>query len=281
MSLTDGQSLFNYRDYGPDRIATLKADFASASPFSHIMIDGFMIAPPETVTGAFPDPSWPQWTGFNDPYQRNKRFCNDIDAIPPLFQAMIHELSGPAFLGFLEEISGIKGLIPDPYLVGGGLHCSGPGGILAPHADFHHYGRLELFRRINVLVYFNTDWKVEYGGCLELFEKGAKMSEKEIVPEYGRMVAFLTDDRSIHGFSKPITGDDRWRRSLALYYYTSEETRDFSGDADTHWQAHGEQKLGGRLRLIAYKIMLRASRLFSRLAHMANPNLGQKPSKDR
>jgi len=254
-------------------MAALREDFMAARPFRHIAVDDFLAVPPDRIAQAFPAPSWPGWNGFNDSYQHNKRYCGDIEKIPPLFQAMIHDLCGPAFLAFLEQVSGIRGLIPDPYLVGGGLHCSGPGGILAPHADFHHYARLELFRRINVLVYFNPAWKAEHGGCLELYEKGASTPEREIVPEYGRMVMFLTDDRSIHGFSRPVQGDDRWRRSLALYYYTSEETEQFSGDSDTHWQSHGRHNLPDLARLAAYKGFLRVSRFFSRLAHSANPAL--------
>ena len=179
-------------------------------------------------------------------------------------------------LRFLERVTGIRGLIPDPFLTGGGLHTSGPGGILAPHADFHHYGPLELFRRINVLLYFNPDWKAEYGGCLELYKKGDTTPTCAFEPEYGRMIMFLTDDRSIHGFTRPVSVPGRWRNSLALYYYTSEETAHFSGDHDTHWQMHGRQNLA---RLYAYKGLLRVSRLFSRLAHRANPNFrpGTKP----
>ncbi|SDD28595.1 Proline 4-hydroxylase (includes Rps23 Pro-64 3,4-dihydroxylase Tpa1), contains SM-20 domain [Sphingomonas sp. YR710] len=270
------QSLFAYRDFDAARLAELEAEFAAARPFRHIVLDDFLRLPAGQVLPEFPAPDWEGWEGFSDSYQRNKRFCGDIDRIPPLFQAMIHELSGPAFLSFMEKVSGVRGLIPDPYLVGGGLHCSGPGGILAPHADFHHYARLELFRRINVLVYFNTDWSAEDGGCLELFEKGAATAERAVVPAYGRMVMFLTDDRSIHGFSRPIAHQDRWRRSLALYYYTSEETRTFSGDSDTHWQSHGKQNMAGIARLAAYKILLRISRTFSRLAHLANPALKRK-----
>lgn len=250
----------------------MAAELAAGRPFPHLVLDNFVAIPPSEVTSAFPDLEWPGWRGFNDAYQFNKRQCAEINRLPPLFQAMVHDLCGPAFLNFLERITGIRGLIPDPYLIGGGLHSSGPGGVLAPHADFHHYPRLELYRRINVLVYFNPEWEAEFGGLLELYEKHAKQPEREVVPEFGRMVVFLTDDRSIHGFTRPITGTEKWRNSLALYYYTSEETRQFSGDGDTHWQAHGKLTGVHLARLIAYKVLLRTSRVFSMLAHRANPN---------
>src|SRR5271156_985257 len=86
------------------------------------------------------------------------------------------------------------------------------------------------------------------------------------------MVMFLTDDRSIHGFTRPVSGVDRWRNSLALYYYTSEETEHFSGDDDTHWQMHGKHGAADFARLVAYKGLLRIARLISMVAHRANPN---------
>lgn len=264
--------MFAYRDHDDTRISAMASELTAAQPFPHLVIDDFVRVPPDEVVSAFPAPDWPGWKSFNDAYQFNKRQCADIDALPPLFQAMVHDLCGPAFLHFLEKVSGIRGLLPDPYLVGGGLHSSGEGGILAPHADFHHYPRLELFRRINVLVYFNPEWKPEFGGCLELYQKGATRPDREVVPEFGRMVMFLTDDRSIHGFTRPISGTPRWRNSLALYYYTSGETQQFSGDGDTHWQAHGKQDGVRWAKLLTYKVLLRVSRMFSKLAHRVNPN---------
>jgi len=269
---TYAKELFNFRSYDEARINALANEFTGAKPFPHIVINNFLAVPSEFVTDAFPRPDWPGWHGFDDAYQHNKHVCGNIDALPPLFQAMVQELNSPAFLAFLERVTGIKGLIPDPYLNGGGLHSSGPGGILAPHADFHHYGRLALFRRINVLVYFNQGWQREQGGCLELYAKGANQPEKDVVPEFGRMVMFLTDDRSIHGFTRPVSGANRWRNSLALYYYTSEDAEQFSGDSDTHWKMHGKQDGADFVRLVTYKGLLRIARLFSILAHRANPN---------
>ena len=236
-----------------------------------MVLDDFIAAPRDAVLQAFPRPDWPTWRRFSDDYQRNKCACGDISLIPQLLRDMLTELNGPEFLSYLERVTGIRGLIPDPYLAGGGLHSSGPGGVLAPHADFHQYGRLALFRRINVLVYLNPEWDAADGGMLELYERGTKHAAVEILPLYGRMVMFLTDDRSIHGFSRPVAAG-RWRNSLALYYYTAEPPPRYSGDSDTHWQAHGSHGAIGTARLFAYKALMRVAHLLSRAAHAANPN---------
>ena len=39
------------------------------------------------------------------------------------------------FLNYLEDITGEKGLIPDPYYIGGGIHSTVNNGFLEMHAD--------------------------------------------------------------------------------------------------------------------------------------------------
>jgi Rps23 Pro-64 3,4-dihydroxylase Tpa1-like proline 4-hydroxylase len=270
--------MFRFHQMSDTEVSNFAKAFANASPFPHIVIDDFLSIPASEVAGCFPDDSWPHWNRFVDAYQHQKRSCGDIDLLPAIFQTMVHELSTPAFLGFIEKITGLNALLPDPYLTGGGLHSSGPGGILAPHADFHVYGKMALYRRINVLVYFNPGWRAEFGGRLELFKKGDTEPTASIVPEYGRMVMFLTDDKSIHGFTNPVVGDNRWRNSLALYYYTSEDTEDFKGDGVTYWQTHGKQTAAGQVQLLAYKVLQRGAWTLSRYAHSLNPNLKGKRS---
>ncbi len=271
--LAPAKSYFTFGAFDKAALEGLRERFANASPFPHLVLDDFLDLPPDVVNEQFPDPDWDQWKKFGDAYQHQKRACNDIEVLPGLFQDMVHQLSGPPFLEFLEKVTGLSGLMPDPYLTGGGLHSSGPGGILAPHADFHAYGKLNLYRRINVLVYFNPEWKADDGGCLELFRKGETTPATAIVPEFGRMVMFLTDDRSIHGFTRPVVGADRWRHSLALYYYTSEETQHFSGDGVTYWQEHGAHHGVRRAQLLAYKVLQHGAWTLSKYAHRLNPNL--------
>lgn len=257
-----------------DRTDELSAAFSTATPFPHLVVDDVLRVPADELLPAFPGPDWPHWHRFEDSYQAGKMFCQDIAAIPEPLAAVIRELSQPPFLEWLERVSGVEGLIPDPYLEGGGLHCTGQGGILAPHTDFHLYPRLDLYRQVNVLVYLNPEWSQEDGGCLELWEKGASAPAKTVVPAWGRCVVFRTDDRSVHGFSSPIARPGLWRRSIALYYYTAVENESFAGDTTTHWQEHGEHGRIGRIRLGLYRTLLLGSRGLAMLAHRANPNLG-------
>ena len=268
-------SAFLYPTLSPSQITGLTAQFLAATPCPYVEIKDFLTLRPSEVLPTFPSVDWPHWSQFRNVYQHQKMFCNDIDLIPPTLAKLIQELCSPKFLQFMEGVTGISGLIPDPYLEGGGLHCSGPGGVLAPHTDFHVYTRLHLFRRVNLLIYLNEEWEQEFGGCLELYDKGSDIPARTLVPTWGNCVIFRTDDNSVHGFSKPVIGE-RWRRSIALYYYTSEDTSSFSGDADTHWKQHGTLSAFGKGRLALYKGLMFSSRCFSRLAHRVNPHLGSR-----
>jgi len=258
-------------EHNVDRLAS---EYRSALPFPHAVIDDFLQLEPDVIT-SFPDADWNGWRSLGGNYQFRKFFCQDPEVIPEPFSSMIAELSRPRFLNVLEAVTGIERLLPDPSLTGGGLHLSGPGGVLAPHTDFHVYADKGLFRRVNVLVYFNESWKESDGGCLELWSDDAGTKRSTVVPEWGRCVIFTTDDASIHGFPVPIA-EGRWRRSLALYYYTAEQPQFFSGDTTTYWRTHGEQDGVRRVRLSVYLALLRVSRGFSVMAQLANPNQGSR-----
>jgi Rps23 Pro-64 3,4-dihydroxylase Tpa1-like proline 4-hydroxylase len=134
------------------------------------------------------------------------------------------ELNSQAFLGFLEELTGYKGLISDPYFDGGGLHETKRGGHLGVHADFNIHRRLNIERKLNLLVYLNEDWEDDYGGQLELWDQEMKSCAVRVKPVFGRAVIFNTALDSFHGHPDPLNcPPERSRRSIATYYYSAPE----------------------------------------------------------
>ncbi len=262
--------------YDEDARARLSRQFAEARPFPHLVLDDMIVADQDEVMGGFPALDWGGWTVLTDAYQKGKRFCSEMEQIPPVPKAILQELNEPAFLRFVETITGTEQLLVDPYLEGAGLHCTGPGGRLSAHIDFHYYKALSVYRRLNVLLYLNPSWQDTDGGQLQLFQKGTTDPEVSVTPRYGRCVIFRTDDQSLHGVA-PVTGTTEPRRSLAVYYYTSTESEVFSGGTATYWRTDGSAGMapGDRVRTLATKGFVRASRVFAKAAHLTDPNVAK------
>lgn len=258
------------RRFSPAEIKDMARRFAAAEPFAHIVIDNVLTRPAAELAASFPAEDWAEWGRFQDEYQKEKRHCPDLAVIPEPLRTLVSECQQPRFLSLLEQVSGVRQLTVDPYLNGGGLHCSGPGGVLRPHTDFHFHDDLNLYRMLNVLIYLNEGWSAQDGGNLELYRKGAREPEVTVTPVYGRMVIFRTDDRSVHGFANPVA-PGKWRKSVALYYYRTRDVAAYAGDSSTHWQTHGPRLTGPRR--LAYDGLMLASRGLSRLARIINPDL--------
>jgi hypothetical protein len=174
----------------------------------------------DDVLAEFPDPKGADWFEFDSATER-KLATKDDSAMGPSTRRVLAELNSSAFLEFLERLTGIEGLIPDPHFVGGGLHQIEPGGHLKVHADFNRHPRTELERRLNVLVYLNRDWKDEYGGAFELWDENMTAAVEKVMPYFNRCVVFSTTSTSYHGHPEPLAcPDGMTRKSMALYYYT-------------------------------------------------------------
>ncbi|MBB4382487.1 2OG-Fe(II) oxygenase [Bradyrhizobium sp. SBR1B] len=195
-------------------------------PFPHIAIDGFFDdSVIQKVLAEYPgefDSSWNRTFLDAGTYEEQKLGLDRLDDFPPYIQQFVNALNSRVFVEFLERLTGIDGLIPDPYLMGGGLHMIPRGGRLAIHADFNRHRKLRLDRRLNLLLYLNYDWSQEWGGALELWDKEVKVKEKAYLPIANRVVVFSTTDTAFHGHPDPLTSPKgTYRRSIAMYYYTN------------------------------------------------------------
>lgn len=196
--------------------------YRAADPFPHTMIEGF-IKPEvlETVWRELHDEGDRGWHHMKDGDQ-NKFATSRTSRMGPATRALVQFLNGQEIIEFLEKLTGIEGLVPDPQLAGGGLHELREGGFLRIHADFNFQRSLLLDRRINLLLYLNKDWEEDWGGNLELWDTQMKTCRKRYAPLYNRCVVFNTTDTSFHGNPQPVKAPDgRPRRSIAMYYYTN------------------------------------------------------------
>jgi hypothetical protein len=197
--------------------------YQSASPFPHIVLDGlFDDAVLDGVLREFPAPEQMQWMRFDNPLEKKLGYFYQKSAISKTIRDFLNDMNSFEMLLWLETLTGIDGLIPDPYFGGGGLHQIEPGGFLKVHADFNVHPKLKLDRRLNMLIYLNKNWKEEYGGHLELWESDRKTCRSRILPLFNRTVVFSTTDTSFHGHPHPLTSPPgETRKSVSLYYYTA------------------------------------------------------------
>ena len=193
--------------------------YRTATPFPHCAIQNlFPDTLLEEVVSEFPSQAW---TALNNPqYSQQKTISKGVEDFGPATRRLFSLLSSPRFLQFLEELTGVRGLMPDPYLYAAGLHEIKTGGFLALHSDFNHNAHLGIYRRVNVLLYLNKDWRPEYEGALELWDLEMQQSASYL-PSWNNTIIHNVTADCIHGFPQKIQCPEHMTRKLAAaWYYT-------------------------------------------------------------
>jgi hypothetical protein len=209
--------------------------YANAKPYPHIVLDDFFDPVlVETVLEEFPKPNAIRWQRF-DTGNEVKLASATETTFGPVTRLFLYHLNSFTFLQFLSNITGIPGLIADPSFEGGGLHQIVPGGKLGVHTDFNKHRLYGLDRRLNLLLYLNKNWRDDYGGHLQLWDKDMKGCEAKVAPLFNRVMIFGTTDFTYHGHPDPLQcPEGMTRKSLALYYFSNgRPAEEISGEDHT------------------------------------------------
>lgn len=233
--------------YLQDLAMRLRDQYCIAAPFPHVVIDDlFPDEILEVIINEFPKPGEIDWNEFAN--REEKKLASTAEAqMSEATRFFLYQLNSSTFITFLETLTGIDGLIPDPHFWGGGLHQIKRGGYLKIHADFNRHEKLRLDRRLNLLLYLNQDWKEEYGGHLELWNRDMSRCEKRVLPVFNRCVIFNITDYAYHGHPEPLACPAaQTRKSLALYYYSNgRPPEEASNEHGTLFKKRPKEKLGG------------------------------------
>lgn len=194
----------------------------------------------------FPGPRDIVWNQYTNAETENLKLANENELMmSPFTRHLLATFNSSTFITFLENLTGIQGLIPDPHFRGGGQHQTLNGGHLGIHVDFNKYKRPGLYRRLNLLLYLNKHWNDEWGGHFELWSRDGKERAKKITPLFNRAALFSTSDFSYHGHPEPLNVPEGvTRKSLALYYYTVEPGPDVSTEAHSTLFPHTKKGRG-------------------------------------
>jgi hypothetical protein len=215
--------------------------FAEAAPFQHAVLDGLLPADLlQEILNEVPDPKSESWTPFENTKSHKKFAIAEDWLLGPNTRHLMSQLNSAAFIEFLEKLTGVEGLIPDPHHLGGGLQQIGSGGFLKIHTDFPLHKVWKLNRRVNVLIYLNPEWDEAWGGDFELWNE-EMTSHQSVAPLFNRMIVFSTPNAK-HGHPDPLLcPEGTFRRALVVHYYTNGSAEPEKSDPRRrHYERPGE-----------------------------------------
>jgi Rps23 Pro-64 3,4-dihydroxylase Tpa1-like proline 4-hydroxylase len=212
-----------------ENIALYKASKLD-SPFNYIIIDDFLEAVVlNSVQDEFPHFDDPVWHVYDNPVEK-KKTTNNWNQFKPATYSLLHYLSSPEFVVEVSKLTGYQ-LHADPGLHGGGLHAHGQSGKLNPHLDYKIHPKLQLERRINLIIYIHPNYNEEQGGHLGLWDhdpltNSPGLLKKEIAPLTNRAILFDTSQNSWHGISRELNSCTSFvRKSIAAYYLSEQNCK--------------------------------------------------------
>jgi hypothetical protein len=157
----------------------------------------------------------------------------DNESLPPQTKKIFDVLNGGKFLNLVSRLTGIDGLISDPYYDGGGINIIENNGTLAVHVDGTNQHRMKVCRRLNAILFVNEHWDESWNGYHEQWtfnnkelspfdDKQSWRCVRKILPKKNRLLLFTTNDHSWHGHAGVLNvPPEVQRRSLITYYYTA------------------------------------------------------------
>jgi len=211
--------LINDKYWGEAAEKQLKRDFDTAEPCRHLALDGFLNEElADQLYGNFPS--------MTDLKVRRKSLNEDkaedyhFDRFHPAFSELREFIKSDDFCAYMSRITGIDELHTTTDALGSGVHQGTNGSYVDVHVDVNMNPEKGLWRRINLLIYLNKNWKDEYGGHLELWDKGMKEMYHKYAPSFNRAVIFETDNNSPHGYGRINVPEGETRKSFYTYFYT-------------------------------------------------------------
>lgn len=194
----------------------LSKEFSKKRQINSCYIDDLL---PEDIAkeiyDAFPSP---EEMATHKSLRENKRIAAQMDLYDPILEEAVYAFQDERIVKIVEEITGIKEMVPDEHLYAGGISLMAHGNFLNPHLDNSHDNDREHYRVLNLLYYVTPDWGIENGGNLELWDKGTKNSQRTIHSKFNRLVLMITNRSSYHSVSKVVSSGKRC--CVSNYYFS-------------------------------------------------------------
>lgn len=233
--------IINHRDW-----QELGRDFRQAKPFPSLCIDGFLNEDfAEKVAGSYPKFEDAESIGkkFTAVNEKQKIQITDPSHFSSEAAALHNALASEDFINNMRIMSGIEDLSFDPNFSGGGMHLTNSSGLLDVHVDFNYSKELNLYRRLNILIYLNEEWHDDWGGKVELWDNDVKNCIHSFAPKLNRCVIFATSNISYHGVTPVTSPAASPRKSFAIYLYSKDADQQSKETHSTIFKARPDEKL--------------------------------------
>lgn len=188
------------------------------------------------INAAFPDKSTMM---LKKSLREHKYVAAQMDRYNPVLEEIIYSFQEPGVVKVVEEITGIRNMLPDTNLYAGGISLMAKDNFLNPHLDNSHDKDRQLYRVLNLLFYVTPDWSHENGGNLELWDHGPKEPQREITSHFNRLALMATHQKSWHSVSQVMV--DRSRCCVSNYYFSEKPLEDHEYFHVTSFRGRPEQ----------------------------------------
>jgi len=212
------ENIFNPEIFKEPFEQALSSSFRNNIPIRHFVIDNFLVNNvANEIFAHFPaiDLMKVHYKGINE----KKAEHSDFSFLHPLFNKMHHELSAKYFIEWLQKITGINELQTVEDRLGYGLTQGANNSFLDIHIDYNLHPIKKIYRKLNLIIFFNATWETHWGGNLELWDAEVRNCIQSISPVFNRCVVFECSDISFHGYSKITVPENITRKSAYQYYF--------------------------------------------------------------
>lgn len=204
----------------------LNNEFVGTPPYPMIVLDNFLptqfALELEKECNSIPMHNWTEFTRRESYMQE----CNNLE-VAPIATEFVNQMHSQLGMIWLTKITGIKDLIPDPYLIGAGYSRSYNGHSLKIHTDFNWNDKIKTHRMCSFIIYLNSSWKEEYGGNLQFKDFKNEKVIQNIPTVFNKAVLWRNHKKGFHGFPDPISCPAGVsRNTFRLFFYVSNATYD-------------------------------------------------------
>jgi Rps23 Pro-64 3,4-dihydroxylase Tpa1-like proline 4-hydroxylase len=203
--------------------------FLESKPFNYVIIDNFFVEDfAHKIYNDMSDYDETVDVKYDNSIEKKRTIQSWTKFKKNVYKALTY-LVTQEFTNNLKLLSQQKELMPDYGLHGAGIHMHKSGDYLNVHVDYDIHPKLEMKRKLNLIIYMNPNWQESWGGNIGLWTHDDEMMAPKdrvvsITPVFNRAVLFDTTQNSWHGVTEGITAPEgQYRKSLALYYLIPEK----------------------------------------------------------